>query len=208
MGTVQYGLKNIHLFPLTETTDDQGKVTMSFGAGVAFPGAVNLNLSKETGESTPFYADDGVYFLPAEQPKGYSGTLETALLSTNIRTAFMNYIKDAADAVVELGEAQTKHFALTCEKTTNSGFIKKVFYKCAFGAPDFSAATTEDAITPETESIPITILPTAEKFEYTDSDNVKHNVPVISAYVDETGDATVISSWHTTPHLPDFDGES
>lgn len=196
---VQYGLKNIHLFPLTETVQS-GSTVMSYGTAVAFPGAVNLTLSKESGDANPFYADDSVYYLPAMQPKGYSGTLEVALLPTSIRTAFMNYVKDAKDTVIELGEAATVYFGMTCEKTTDTGFIKKVFYKCAFGAPDFEGATTEDAISPATESIPVTILPTTEVFEV----STGVSVPVISAYADENSNASVISAWHTTPHLPDF----
>ena len=207
MAKVKFGLKNSHLFKLTET-ESEGVVSMSYGDAVAFPGAVSLSLSKETSDTSPFYADDGVYFMPAVNPTGYSGTLEMALLSTNVRTAFMNYIKDAADTVVELGSAATVYFGLTCDFTTDTGLIKKVFYKCSFGAPDVTGNTTEDTTTPGTVSIPITILPTSKQFTYTDSANAEHTTSVISSYADETSNATVYANWHNTPHLPDFEGES
>lgn len=207
MAKVKFGLKNIHLFPLTEQSGDQG-IEMTYGEGIAFPGAVSLSLSKETTDSTPFYADDGVYFMPAVNPTGYSGTLEMALLTTSVRTAFMNYIKDIKKAVVELGSATTVYFGMTCEFQTDTGLIKKVFYKCSFGSPDISGNTTEDTNTPGTESIPITIMPTSKQFTYTDAGLVQRTTSIISSYVDETSDATVYANWHTTPYIPDFDEES
>lgn len=204
MAKVKFGLKNIHLFKLTETTGDQG-IEMSYGSGVAFPGAVSLSLSKETTDSNPFYADDGVYFMPAVNPTGYSGTLEMALLTTSVRTAFMNYVKDAKAAVVELGSAVTTYFGMTCEFQTDTGLIKKVFYKCSFGDPEISGNTTEDTNTPSTESIPITILPTSQQFTYEDAGGNERTTSIISSYADETSDSTVYTNWHQTPYIPVFD---
>lgn len=204
MAKVKFGLKNIHLFKLTETTGGGG-IEMSYDAGVAFPGAVSLSLSKESTDTSPFYADDGVYFMPAVNPTGYSGTLEMALLSTNVRTAFMNYIKDEKDAVVELGSAAVVYFGMTCEFQTDSGLIKKVFYKCSFGSPDITGNTTEDTTTPGTVSIPITIMPTSQLFTYEDADSVEHTTGIISSYVDETSDAATYAAWHTTPYIPSFE---
>ena len=207
MAKVKFGLKNIHLFKLTETVNE-GVVSMSYGSAVAFPGAVSLSLSKETSDTSPFYADDGVYFMPAVNPTGYSGNLEMALLSTNVRTAFMNYIKDVKDAVVELGSAATVYFGMTCEFQTDTGLIKKVFYKCSFGTPDVTGNTTEDTTTPGTVSIPITIVPTSKQFTYEDANEVEHTTSIISSYADETSDATVYANWHETPYIPDFEPES
>lgn len=203
MAKVKFGLKNIHLFKLTET-ESGGGITMSYGAAVAFPGAVSLSLSKESTDTSPFYADDGVYFMPAVNPTGYSGTLEMALLSTNVRTAFMNYIKDTKDAVVELGSAAVVYFGMTCEFQTDTGLIKKVFYKCSFGSPDVTGNTTEDTTTPGTVSIPITIMPTSQQFTYEDADEVEHTTSIISSYADETSDSAVYAAWHTAPYIPDF----
>ncbi len=208
MAKVKFGLKNIHLFKLTETISDEGVVSMSYGAAVAFPGAVNLSISKESSDTTPFYADDSVWFTPAVAPTGYSGTLEMALLTDSVRTAFMNYIKDAKDTVVELGSAPTVYFGMTCEFQTDTGLIKKVWYKCSFGSPDDGGATTEDTTTPSTVSIPITVVPTTKQFTYVDAALVERTTPVISAYATEESDATVYANWHSTPHLPDFEVES
>ena len=40
---VKFGLKNVHVFPMTEQTDSEtGAITMSYGSAIAIPGAVNL----------------------------------------------------------------------------------------------------------------------------------------------------------------------
>lgn len=205
MAKVQFGLSEIHLFPLTESTDSStGVVTATYGTAVAFPGAVNLSLSVESEDPDPFYADDGIYYQPAAVSKGYTGTLEVALLPASIKTAFLNFIEDEDETIIELGSGEKKFFGMTCEKQTDTGTIKKVFYKCSFGIPEFSAATIEDSKSPATESVPITIIPTAKKYTYSPSTGVSVSTTVVSGTADETSDATVYANWHTSIHEPSF----
>ena len=65
MPKVKYGLKNVHYAIVTETTDSTGAVTSSYGTVKAWPGAVNISLDAQ-GDDTPFYADDGTYYMAAE----------------------------------------------------------------------------------------------------------------------------------------------
>lgn len=200
---VQFGLSNLHLFKLTETTTN-GKTTGTYGTSMACPGAVNLSLSVEADEPDPFYADDSVYYQPAAMAKGYTGDLELARLPEDIRLAFLNFVKDDDDTIVEVDGTEKKYFAMTFENQTDENPIKKVFYKCSFGTPGVEAATIEDTKTPQTETIPITILPTAEKFTYTDGDGVERTTSVVSGMADSNSDATVYANWHVTPHKPSF----
>ena len=74
MGTankVQFGLKNVHFFPLTGAD--------TYGAAVAIPGGVNINLAAR-GESTEFYADNVVYYASVAN-NGYEGDLELAKIT-------------------------------------------------------------------------------------------------------------------------------
>ena len=202
---VQFGLSNLHLFKLTETTDSQGNVTGTYGSAMACPGAVNLSLSVEADEPDPFYADDSVYYQPAAIAKGYSGDLELARLPEDIRLAFLNFVKDSDDTIVEVDGTTQKYFAMTFENQTDENPIKKVFYKCSFGTPEVSAATIEVSKTPQTETIPITVLPTAEKFTYTDGEGIERTTSVLSGMADSNSDATVYANWHVTPHKPSFE---
>lgn len=209
MAKVKFGLSNIHLFALTEEVDSgTGETTMSYGDAVAFPGAVELTLSAESDEPDPFYADDSVYYQPAAISKGYTGTLTVAKLPESIKTKFLNFIKDQDDAVIEVESTEKKYFAMTCENQTDDYPIKKVFYKCSFGLPELSMSTIEDSKEPQTDAIPITIIPTAEKFEYTDGAGVVRKTSVVSGTADSSSDASVYANWHSTPHLPNFDVES
>ena len=209
MAKVKFGLSNLHLFKLTETTDTEtGAVTSSYGSPVSFPGAVELTLSVESDEPDPFYADDSVYYQPAAMSKGYSGTLTVAMLPAGIRTAFLNFIKDQDDAIIEVNATERKYFAMTFENQTDEQPIKKVFYKCSFGLPEVSAATIEDSKTPATEDIPLTVIPTAEKFTYTDGAGNEVTTSVVSGMADSSSDASVYSNWHSAPHMPNFDSES
>lgn len=204
MAKVQFGLSNVHLFKLTETVDSGGNTSMSYGSAKSFPGAVNLTLSVESDDPDPFYADDSVYYQPAAMSKGYSGTLEVAMLPNDIKIEFLNFIEDEDETIIEIGSAERKYFGLTCEKQTDGQPIKKVFYKCSFGLPEYSAATIEDSKTPQTESIPITVVPTAAKFTYVDAGGNSVSTSVVSGMADSDSDATVYANWHTTPHLPSF----
>ena len=195
---VKFGLSNVHFFVLTETTDPQtSEITMSYGAAIACPGAVNLTLDVADTESEPFYADDGVYYLPPAQPGGYTGTLEVALIPDALKLALMAYKKDTDDVMVEVGETKNVYAAFTFEVDNDEKARRLVYYKASLGQPSVSAATTEATKTPTTETIPLTVIPTAKKFTFGNDE-----LTVISGYSTPETDATVYSSWHTAPHLP------
>lgn len=195
---VKFGLSNVHFFVLTETTDPQtSEITMSYGAAIACPGAVNLTLDVADTESEPFYADDGVYYLPPAQPGGYTGTLEVALIPDALKLALMAYKKDTDDVMVEVGETKNVYAAFTFEVDNDEKARRLVYYKASLGQPSVSAATTEATKTPTTETIPLTVIPTAKKFTFGNDE-----LTVISGYSTPETDPAVYSSWHTAPHLP------
>lgn len=208
MAKVKFGIRNLHLYKLTETADSSGNITGAYSAGDVFPGIVELSLSVESDEPDPFYADDSVYYQPAAMAKGYTGTLTVAMLPPEIRTKFLNFIKDQDDTIIEVDSTERVYFAMAFENQTDEQPIKKVFYKCSFGLPEVSASTIEDAKTPATEAIPITVVPTAEKFTYTDGGGNVRTTSVVSGTADSNSDAAVYSGWYTTPHKPNFDVES
>lgn len=199
---VKFGLKNVNVFPLTENTADDGSVTMSYGSGIRVPGAVNLSLNVDESEPEKFYADDGVYYVPAGASSGYSGDLEVAVIPDEVKLALMAFVKDAAGVIVELAEAVTKQFGMTFEIATDEKARKLIYYKCQFGRPSLAASTNTDTKTPQTDTAPITVLPTTQLFNLGGEDKA-----VISGYSNAETDAEVYANWHTTPHLPTSAGE-
>ena len=200
---VQFGLSHVHFFVLTETTDSTtGEVSMSYGSAIACPGAVNLTLDVQDNETEPFYADDGIYYMPAQRSGGYSGTLEVALIPDALKLALMNYREDADSAMIEVAESKTVYCGFTFEIDNDEKARRLVYYKAQLGTPSVNAATTEGSKTPTTETLPITVLPTNEKFTF-GTGNDAEEISVVSGYSTPDTDATVYSTWHTTPHLPE-----
>lgn len=196
---VKFGLKNVHVFPLTETTDSQtGEVSMSYDSAIAIPGAVNLSLDVSEESPDPFYADDGIYYVPAGSSSGYTGNLEVALMPDEVKTALMTFVKDAADVMIELKEATAKLFGMTFEIATDDKARKLVYYKCQFGRISLSASTNTDTKTPATDTTPITVMPTSELFDLGGTDKQS----VISGYSTPDTDSTVYTNWHSSIHLP------
>lgn len=196
---VKFGLKNVHVFPMTETTDQStGTITMSYSSPIAIPGAVNLSLDVSEDTPEPFYADDGVYYVPAGASSGYSGNLEVALMPDEVKLALMTFIKDAAEVMIELKEATAKLFGMTFEIASDDKARKLVYYKCQFGRINLSASTNTSSKTPATDTAPITVLPTSELFDLGDGNAIS----VVSGYSTPDTDSAVYSNWHSSIHTP------
>ena len=196
---VKFGLKNVHVFPMTEQTDSEtGAITMSYGSALAIPGAVNLSLDVSEDTPDPFYADDGVYYVPAGASSGYSGNLEVALMPDEVKLALMTFIKDAAEVMIELKEATAKLFGMTFEIASDAKARKLVYYKCQFGRINLAASTNTSSKTPATDTAPLTVLPTSQLFDLGDGNAIS----VVSGYSTPDTDSTVYNNWHSAIHTP------
>lgn len=175
MPKIKYGLKNVHYAVVTETTDSEtGAVTSSYGTVKAWPGAVNLSLDAQ-GDDTPFYADDGVYVMLANNT-GYSGALESALVPEDIYTSVMGQDKDANDVVVEKADDTKKFIALMFEFTMDESGRRFLFYRCNLTRPSVASATKADSVDPQTETVNVTATPRPDD-------------QAVKAFVDKDGDA-------------------
>lgn len=151
---VKFGLKNVHIAPITEGED--GAIT--FGTPFALPGAVNLSVDPQ-GDQTEFYADDMAYYVSYNN-NGYSGTLEIALITEKFRTEILGEKLDATDSVlVEYANAVAKDFAMLYEVNGDQKASRKLFYRCAVSRPSEGSSTTTTAKEPGTETLNITVSP-------------------------------------------------
>lgn len=149
---VKFGLKNVYVAEIVSVSS-----TYTYSTPFAIPGAVNLTASAE-GDNEPFYADDVQYFVNYAN-NGYTGELEIALLPDAFKTAILGEISDTNDALIETASAVTKAFALGFEVQGDDKPRRTWFYNVTCARPNTNAATKEANITPQTDTLEITISP-------------------------------------------------
>lgn len=146
---VKFGLKSVYYAKATIATDGSATYTTP----VAWNGAVNITLDAE-GESTPFRADNKDYWVGVSN-NGYSGDFESAMIPDSFRTDILGEKVDSNGVYIETASTQVKPFALMFQFEADTNNIRYVFYNCTASRPAVSGQTTEDTITPQTDTISI-----------------------------------------------------
>lgn len=149
---VKFGLKNVHVFPITSETAE----TTTYGEVIPVPGAVNLSLSPE-GTSENFYADDIVYFSQFANG-GYSGDLEIALVPEEFEVGILGFTRDANGNILERSDARPNNFAMVFEFDGDQKKTRHLFYKMSVARPNIASSTKTDTITPATDTLTLTAL--------------------------------------------------
>lgn len=151
---ITYGLKNVHVWPIT-STDDTGKPT--YGTVISWPGATEMSLDAE-GSSDPFYADDTIYYQGVAN-NGYTGSLTSADIPVEFLTEVMGEVKDKNGALIESADVEPKEFAIAFEFKGDANKRRHVFYRCTAERPSVSSSTKEDSVSPNTPEVSITAIP-------------------------------------------------
>lgn len=186
---VRYGLKNMHVAPVTVGANN----AITFGAPVALPGAVNVEIAPR-GETSDFYADDGVYFSGRSQ-SGYDITAEVALLPDWFKKDYLGMVEDDNGVLVDTDANTEAYFAFLFEFTGDQKAIKHVLYYCKATAPTLSGATMGDGgPEPATTEITITALP-------------RPDTRRAHACTGEATDPTAYNGWYDTVYEPEIASE-
>lgn len=155
---IRYGLKNAK-YAVYNTANG------TYGALKELKGAVSLSLSREGGDSSDFYADDGIYYTFAGTNGGYSGDLELARITDEVRVDLLNEIADAGTGVqFETTDSSQVQFALLCEMQGDQNPIGFVFYNCVASRPEISANTKGESPDVDTDTLNVRIA--AQEFTY------------------------------------------
>ena len=149
---VKYGLEQVHI----AFVDDEAE-GVDWKEPEHIEGAVNFSASPE-GDETEFYADNRLYYYD-ETNDGYTGDLELANIPDEIISEMLGNEIDDNGMVVETTEDTAKEFALMAEMKGDERDRRFVYYRCKAGRPDNEAATTEGSIDPQTDSVPLTMMP-------------------------------------------------
>ncbi len=145
---VRFGLENLHV----AFREEEGWETPRH-----IPGVIGFNADPE-GSETVIYADNIKYYV-VETNDGYTGEVETLLIPKEILAEMLGWSIDKNGALVEVVNAKRKEFALMAQMEGDVAGTRFVFYNCVVGRPGQSSATKEESITPNTQALPLTVLP-------------------------------------------------
>lgn len=183
---VKFGFKNCYYATITESDGD-----ITYGTPVQLKGAVSMSLTP-SGDTTEFYADDSLYFSDVNN-NGYEGTLELALVPDDFKIACLGVTKDENDVLVEDSTTVNAPFALLCEFTGDDKERKFVFYNCMASRPDLAGTTKGESIEVQTETLNLTIRPTADG--------------VVKAETSETTPTATLEGWYSAVYTAEDEGE-
>lgn len=149
---VKFGLCDVHIAPITVNNDG----TFTYGTVFSINGAVSLSLDP-SGDEVNFAADNNAKYFTSFANNGYSGSLEMALFNEDFRTKILGQYKDVNGAILENADDEIKPFALGFRIDGDDSNTKFWYYNVMAQRPSVSANTTDTSITPQTETINITV---------------------------------------------------
>lgn len=187
MAKVKYGLKNVYYAPITAMSS-AGVPT--YGTPVAWPGAVSLSMDAQ-GEVTKFRADNIDYWI-GQSNNGYEGDFESALIPDSFKTDCLGYIADGNGVLVEDANANFAEFALMFQFESDDKATRHVLYRVSASRPSVSGQTTEETITPQTETLTFTAVAVH---------NAALDTDIVKASCSEA-QATQYGAWTTTVYVP------
>lgn len=201
---VFYGLSNVHYAKLTETTDEQGNVTTSYGTPKKWPGAVNMQLDP-SGNPTFFSADNIAYYALSNN-RGYEGDFESASIPEDVKVNSLGEQEDDNGLIVETDKDEISYFALMFEFQTDISARRYCFYKVCLASRPAVASNTVDVngdLEVKTETVSFRAVPRTDAVSIDGVD--KH---LIKACTGKNTDPQAYANFYTAVPEPSFGGES
>lgn len=187
---VRFGLKNVHIALLTESTDDATPNT--WAAPIAVPGAVSIDIASEQADNV-FYADNIAYYRSLSN-NGYTGTLEMALIPPEILKAVWD-MTETGDVLYEYSGVQPKPFALLFQVEGDDNETCYAFYRVLpTSKPTENSQTIEDTVEPVTQSFDFAAMPLI--FGPLTQKNL------IKGRTEDTTSAATKTAWFTAVNVP------
>lgn len=149
MNKVKFGLKNVHLAPITGIENNK----YVYGDIIKVPGAVSISLEPQ-GDTNDFKADNITYFSAANND-GYEGDLEIAMITDTIREKIFGERKDKLGGFFENVNDVFTPFAMGFEIDGDEKGRRFWYYNCSCSRPKNEAKTIEGSKEPSTDSLTI-----------------------------------------------------
>lgn len=148
---VEFGISNLHVG--TYTVDENGDVTL--GTPYAQKGAVSFS-PEEQSEVNKFRADNIDYWA-GYSGGSFQGDLVVAKFDDSFKTQFLGYITldDGGIALIKGAKKPDVYIMFQLEGDQESRRV--IMYNAQLGAIRRAYNTTEETITPDTETLAVTI---------------------------------------------------
>lgn len=151
--TIEYGLKNFTVFPITKSGNSTTAPT--YGSGIKLGGAIELSLAPE--QSTESLTADNVIVAKKTITKGFTGTVKVSDLSDDILKALFGYTTTTNGSLEFKLSTGSKEFALSFEVELQSGKTKRVqILRCVATLPGVNHETSSDSAGFATKELNIT----------------------------------------------------
>lgn len=181
---VNYGLKNVHYAPYTET---DGVIT--YDTPIPIPGAVTLSLEPR-GDMVEFYADDMLYYS-ASNNQGYDGTLSIANIPEQFAIDALGEEKDEEDGVLtEKTTAKGKPIALLFEFDGDVKATRHVLYNCSVNRPTVTGNTRTNTVEPQPNELTFVASPRPTDYAVKTKTTVDTSQAVYDAWYDAVYEKT------------------
>lgn len=149
---VKYGLRNVHLF---EITDDGKK--LAYGTSTPWRGATELALDAN-GDALEAYADD-VLYDKEENNQGYTGKLTMMYLQPEIEALLFGNEENADGVVVENSDNKGSKVAMAFEFSGDANHTRHVLYNVSFSRAGDGSATRSNKIDAQTSEFEFAAMP-------------------------------------------------
>lgn len=191
---VKYGLRHVMFAVVTETVNQDGTTTSSYGNLTSWPGAVSISLAPQASKSV-FRADDSDYYV-SYGDGSIEGDFESAMVPEALKEALGWTARDDDDIAVESATnyRETKYVALLFEIDGDQTATRHCLYKCSMSRPAIASQTTGEngQKEPISETLTVTAIPRADEDRY------------IHAYADGTTKTTAYDDWYDAVPVPTF----
>lgn len=149
---VLFGFSDLYVG--TYTVGAGGTVTM--GTPYHQAGAVGFSPEASDDESV-FYADNTAYYTVFGNGS-YEGDLEVAMFDDAFKTDFLGYVTLTDGGLAEVKNPSKPQIYMAFEIQGDDAARRVIFYNGSLGAITREYSTTEEAVEPVTETIPVSFV--------------------------------------------------
>ncbi len=149
---VEFGVKNVHVWPIISEDADTGAPT--YGEVIAFPSARSISLEAQ-GDINRYYADNKEWWSSTTGSGTYEGDFNFYHMPPRFEQEVLMMLKNK-DGVTAEGtdpKFEPRYYALAFEFEGDANAVRHLFYRVKSTRPQVTGNTTEENKEPEERSI-------------------------------------------------------